>query len=79
MLLARETVRDIHLRSKDVNVVVRFDKAKAYDRVSWIFLTIVLRKFGFPMLLINMVWRLISANWYLMLIDGQTHQLFPLN
>ncbi|WMV44062.1 hypothetical protein MTR67_037447 [Solanum verrucosum] len=38
--------------------------AKAYDRVSWIFLTKVLRKFGFSERMINMIWRLTSNNWY---------------
>ena len=33
VLLVQEIVQDIHLRSKDVNVVVKLDMIKAYDRV----------------------------------------------
>ncbi|KAH0699064.1 hypothetical protein KY284_013279 [Solanum tuberosum] len=39
VLLAQEIIRDINLRNKWQNVVVKLDLAKAYDRVSWIFLT----------------------------------------
>ena len=49
---------------------------KAYDKVSWIFLTKVLRKFGFSEVIIDMVWRLISSNWYSVLINGQTYGFF---
>ncbi|WMV21122.1 hypothetical protein MTR67_014507 [Solanum verrucosum] len=39
VLLAQEIIRDMNMRNKNVNVVVKLDMAKAYDRVSWIFLT----------------------------------------
>lgn len=62
ILLAQEIIRDIYRRSQNVNVVVKLDMAKAYDRVSWIFLTKVLRRFGFAEPIIDMVWRLVSNN-----------------
>lgn len=61
---------------KHVNMVVKFDMAKAYDRISWIFLTIVMRKLGFGKRMIDMVWRLLSNNWYSILINGQIHGFF---
>ncbi|XP_049396567.1 uncharacterized protein LOC125860610 [Solanum stenotomum] len=76
ILLAHEIIRDINRRNKNVNVVVKLDMAKAYDRVSWIFLTKVLRKFGFAEVIIDMVWRIISNNWYSMLVNGITHGFF---
>ncbi|XP_060210493.1 uncharacterized protein LOC132637420 [Lycium barbarum] len=34
---------------------------------------LVLRKFGFSEIVIDMVFRLVSSNWYSVLINGQTH------
>ncbi|XP_059290764.1 uncharacterized protein LOC132044295 [Lycium ferocissimum] len=76
ILLAQEIIRDINMRAKHTNVVIKLDMAKAYDRLSWIFLTKVLRQFGFGEVLIDMVWRLLSNNWYSILINGQSHGFF---
>ncbi|XP_060177793.1 secreted RxLR effector protein 78-like [Lycium barbarum] len=50
--------------------------AKAYGRVSWLFLLKVLRKFGFSEVLIDMIFRLVSNNWYSVSINGQQQGLF---
>ncbi|XP_060216645.1 uncharacterized protein LOC132644105 [Lycium barbarum] len=76
ILLAQEIIRDINLRAKHTNVVIKLDMAKAYDRLSWMFLTKVLRQFGFGEVIIDLVWRLLSNNWYLVLINGQSHGFF---
>lgn len=76
MLLAQEIIRDINLRNKNHNVVVKLDMAKAFDKVSWIYLTKVLRQFGFCEGVIDMVWRLISNNWYYVLINGKSNGFF---
>ncbi|XP_060216872.1 uncharacterized protein LOC132644300 [Lycium barbarum] len=44
VLLTQNIVDDIRLWTKDANVVMKLDMAKAYDRVSWIFLTKSSRK-----------------------------------
>ncbi|XP_060211840.1 uncharacterized protein LOC132639410 [Lycium barbarum] len=76
VLLAQEIIADIRLRNKSANIVMKLDMAKAYDRVSWIFLLKVLRKFDFSEVLIDMIFRLISNNWYSVLINGQQQGLF---
>ncbi|XP_059301845.1 uncharacterized protein LOC132053756 [Lycium ferocissimum] len=76
VLLAQEVVRDINIRASNTNVVITLDMTKAYDRLSWIFLTRVLRQFSFGEIIIDMVWRLISNNWYSVLINGQSHGFF---
>ncbi|XP_059310981.1 uncharacterized protein LOC132062423 [Lycium ferocissimum] len=75
-VLLTQIVRDIKKRTKTANVVVKLDMAKAYDRVSWLFLTKVLRKFGFSEVLIDMVFRLRSNNWYSVLLNRQVHGFF---
>lgn len=57
-------------------MVVKLDMANAYDRVSWKFLVNVLRRFGYSERLIDMVVRLISNNWYTILINGQPFGFF---
>lgn len=54
VLLAQEIIRDINRRNKNVNVVVKLDIKKTYDRVSWVFLTRELRRFGFSEVMIDM-------------------------
>ncbi|XP_060184581.1 uncharacterized protein LOC132614194 [Lycium barbarum] len=76
VLLAQEVVKDINIRASNTNVVIKLDMAKAYDRLSWILLTRGLRQFGFGEIIIDMVWRLISNNWYSVLINGQSHGFF---
>ncbi|WMV39051.1 hypothetical protein MTR67_032436 [Solanum verrucosum] len=76
VLLAQEIIRDINRRNKLQNVVVKLDMTKAYDKVSWIFLTKVLRIYGFSERIIDMVVMLISKNWYSVIMNGQTFGFF---
>nr|XP_027067586.1 uncharacterized protein LOC113693216 [Coffea arabica] len=54
----------------------QLDMAKAYDRVSWRFLSAVLRRFGFGKRFIDMVWRLISNVWFSVLVNGAPFGFF---
>lgn len=64
--------------NKDHNVVVKHDMAKAYDRVSSKYLVKVLRRFGFSKRIIDMVVRLISNNWYTILMNRHSFGFFPI-
>ncbi|XP_070003073.1 uncharacterized protein [Nicotiana sylvestris] len=77
ILLTKEIVTNIKLRTKaGPNVILKLDMTKAYDRLSWLFLTKVLRKMGFTERLIGIVFGLVSNNWYSILINGQAHGFF---
>ncbi|XP_059306377.1 uncharacterized protein LOC132057790 [Lycium ferocissimum] len=62
VLLAQEIIRDINKRNKLHNVVVKLDMAKAYDMVSWIFLTKVLRQFSFSEVIVDMQTEVLARN-----------------
>nr|XP_016466227.1 PREDICTED: uncharacterized protein LOC107788988 [Nicotiana tabacum] len=49
---------------------------KAYDRLSWIFMTEVLRKTGFCERFIGVVFGIMSNSWYSILINGQPYEFF---
>nr|XP_016509522.1 PREDICTED: uncharacterized protein LOC107826990 [Nicotiana tabacum] len=76
ILLTNEIVSDIRFRGKPANMVIKLDMAKAYDRVSWKYLLHMLRKMGFSEHFINMVWNLMSNNWYSVLVNGQSSGFF---
>lgn len=61
VLLAQEIIKDINRRNKHTNMVVKLDMIKAYDRVSWIYLTNVLRKFGLSEMIVDISW---IYQWY---------------
>ncbi|XP_060211660.1 uncharacterized protein LOC132639209 [Lycium barbarum] len=54
ILLAQEIISDMRMRTK-----------KAYDRLSWGFLTTVMRKMGFAEKFIGHIWELVANNWAL--------------
>ncbi|XP_070007918.1 uncharacterized protein [Nicotiana sylvestris] len=77
VLLTQEIITDIRLRTKaGPNVVIKLDMEKAYDRLSWLFLTKTLRKMGFPEAFIGLIFDMIGKNWYSVLINGQPNGFF---
>lgn len=58
------------------NVVIKLDLSKAYDRVLWIFLIKILRKFGFSEIFIDRIWRLLCKNWFSTIINGHVAGYF---
>lgn len=62
--------------SKPSNVIIKLDMAKSYDRVFWFFLMEVLRKIGFPNIIIDLIWILVFNNWYSVLVNGQSQSFF---
>ncbi|XP_075103615.1 uncharacterized protein LOC142178185 [Nicotiana tabacum] len=76
ILLTQKIVTDIRMKGKPVNIVIKLDMAKAYDRVFWKYLLHVLGRMGFAEHFINMLWNLISNNWYSVLVNGQSPGFF---
>nr|XP_027072034.1 uncharacterized protein LOC113696849 [Coffea arabica] len=74
-LLVQELLSDIKKPNRGGNVMLKLDMMKANDRVSWIFLTQVLRRFGFSEVWIDMVWR-ISNVWFSVIVNGLPQGFF---
>lgn len=68
MLLAQEWVANLGKTEKPANKVINLDMAKVYDRVSWFFPMKVLRKTNFLKMVVDIIWRLISNNYYLVIM-----------
>lgn len=62
IMLAQEIIHHIKKPIIGGNVVLKLDMAKTYDRVSWFYICIVMRKMGFAETIIDMLWRIISNN-----------------
>nr|XP_009793107.1 PREDICTED: uncharacterized protein LOC104240027 [Nicotiana sylvestris] len=76
ILLAQEIVHDIGKNNQGGNIVIKLDMSKAYGKLSWSFLTTVLRKLYFCEVVIDMIYRLLADNWYSILINGTRYGFF---
>ncbi|XP_074298573.1 uncharacterized protein LOC141629480 [Silene latifolia] len=78
ILLANEAVHRVnsHKRGKYGRLVFKADMSKAYDRVRWDFLRAVLKCFGFPNKIINLIMNCVSTVSYEILFNGAPLQQF---
>lgn len=75
-MLAQEIINDIKKPYVGHNVFIKLDMTKAYDKVSWTFTCLLLRRFGFGKIFNDFVWRIMSNNWYSIIINGHRHGFF---
>ncbi|KAL0298569.1 UNVERIFIED_CONTAM: hypothetical protein Sradi_6516700 [Sesamum radiatum] len=66
----------LDLRSSKDNLIIKLDMSKAYDRVNWHFLYLVLGKMGFPNRFIRLVKNSIENSWFIVLVNGQSSGFF---
>ncbi|XP_069154435.1 uncharacterized protein [Solanum lycopersicum] len=76
IMLAQEIIHQIKKPNIGSNVIIKLDMAKAYDRVSWSYICLVLRKTGFNKVFIDMIWRIMANNWYSIIVNGKRHGFF---
>lgn len=63
VILIQKIITDIRLRIKTrPNIVIKIDMTEAYDRLSCLFMTKVLRKIGFSERYICLVYGIVSKN-----------------
>ncbi|KAH0769685.1 hypothetical protein KY290_013666 [Solanum tuberosum] len=76
IILAQEIISDINKPNRGGNMVIKLDMTKAYDRVSWSFMCLALRKMGFSENWIHIIYSFLSNNWYSVIINGGIYGFF---
>lgn len=76
ILLAQEMVEQLDRKCRGGNMIIKLDMMKAYDRVEWKALFMVLRKFGFGEELIQMIENAITGSSYSILLNGELRGYF---
>ncbi|CAH9084422.1 unnamed protein product [Cuscuta epithymum] len=79
VLLAQEMVHCLDKKIRGSNLIVKLDMAKAFDRVSWQFLSDILLKFGFSSHLVMIILNNLRATYLSVLINGSPHGFFKPN
>ncbi|KAM7505438.1 hypothetical protein LguiB_004342 [Lonicera macranthoides] len=69
-------IKKTKTRVRGSNVKLMLDLTKAYDKLSWLFLTKVLRQFGIYEEFIDMVSRIVSNCQYSLILNGQSTGFF---
>ncbi|XP_074315728.1 uncharacterized protein LOC141651938 [Silene latifolia] len=77
-LVAHEVLHYINKTTKGSNcfAVLKLDMNKAFDRVSWSFLMMVMKRMGFPIFWRNIIWECVSTISYRVLINGEPSESF---
>ena len=73
---AQEIIHQIKKPNIGSNVIIKFDMAKAYNKVSWSYIWLGLRKMGFGEVFIDMVWRIMANNFYSIIVNGKSYGFF---
>lgn len=73
--IAQEMVNELD-RKAIVNMMIKVDMEKAYDRMEWGFILKVLERFGFSNRWSDMIFRCMSNNWFTLLVQGAQHGFF---
>ncbi|KAL0322018.1 UNVERIFIED_CONTAM: Retrovirus-related Pol polyprotein from type-2 retrotransposable element R2DM [Sesamum calycinum] len=77
IFLAQEMVRQYSRKRISPRCTINVDLRKAFDSVSWTFLSRVLHGYGFPPLFISWIMECVSTTSFSVALNGSLHGLFP--
>lgn len=72
ILLTEELFHSLDMETRGSNVVIKLDMMKAYDRVKWDFLKIVLCQFGFSDHWISLAMNTLNTCHYYYILNGES-------
>lgn len=72
---AQEAIHSIHVRRLK-GIMLKIDLAKAFDRVSWLYIKMILIHLGFPHLFTTWIMAYITTPTYSLLINGSASPFF---
>ncbi|GAA0159744.1 hypothetical protein LIER_16452 [Lithospermum erythrorhizon] len=75
-MLVQELAHQIDRNVQGGNVIMKLDMTKAFDKVSWSFLSIILQKFGFSDAWISLVMSCVTNCWFSMVVNGHLQGYF---
>ncbi|XP_071933842.1 secreted RxLR effector protein 78-like [Coffea arabica] len=76
ILIDHDMVSELDRRTRSHNIIFKLDMMKAFDRVSWEFLSRLLLRFGFHPHIVAFVLNNLRSSWFSVLINGKPHGFF---
>lgn len=70
ILLIQDFLQHLHRRARGHNLIFKLDMLKAFDRVGWDFLRLLMDKFGFHRNYIQLVLNNLQGSWFSVLFNG---------
>ncbi|KAL2253455.1 UNVERIFIED_CONTAM: Retrovirus-related Pol polyprotein from type-2 retrotransposable element R2DM [Sesamum indicum] len=77
IFLAQEMVRQYSRKRISPRCTINIDLRKAFDSVSWTFLSRVLHGYGFPPLFISWIMECVCNSFFSVAMNGSLHGFFP--
>eukprot|EP00253_Pinus_taeda_P022407 PITA_22407 len=74
--VAQEVIHSVKQKKKKKGVVLKIDLSKAYDRINWLYLRLLLTHLGFNYSFISWIMRCISNVSFAVLINGSASPFF---
>ncbi|CAH9092694.1 unnamed protein product [Cuscuta europaea] len=76
ILMAQETIHCIEKKVRGSNMVIKLDMAKAFDKLSWSYLTEILNRFGFSSQFIHLVMNNLRSTCLSIITNGKPQGFF---